>query len=213
MKWALTAVTADDHERLDAIAQMHMDLLDFGPMAPLGKRFVRTIGYQMPIHDGLMSVACIEVDGRLAGFIGYTEQAKGFFSAALRAHPFKLCGLLLLAVLQKPSRLVALYHAARVITARESTDDAGESPAEITAIAAAEEFTNRQFVRAHGLRVSEELINHAKKDLQGRGVRRLRGTIDGFNKATVMMFGQLGATITSLEQAGEPMFAATFDLD
>jgi len=210
----IITVEATDAGRLDVIAKLHLKLFSFGPMSPFGERFVRILGYELPIRDGLMQLACMEIEGVIVGFIAYTVDAKGFYAAALKNHWLRVLAMTISSIIAKPSRLGAALRAARVARERSSAKDVPEEGmAEITAIAVLPEYGGAEYARRTGIRVSSELIAHAKSDVKHLGARQLRGVIDGFNRPAVMMFGLSGATVTPFEQAGEPMYSIVFDLD
>lgn len=209
----IVSIAPDDGERLDAIAALHISLLPFGPMSPFGKKFVRALGYELPVRDGSMQIAGMEVDGELVGYIAYTKDARGFYGATIKKHFLHICWLTFRSLIAKPVRIGSVFRALRILRSRTNVDDIPSDTAEITAIAVSPEFSSAEFVRESGVRVSQDLVLFAKDDLRTQGIRVLRGVIDGFNKAAVMMFGHLGASIEKYEQAGESMYVINLKLE
>ena len=105
-----------------AIAEMHMELLHFGPIAALGERFVREICYQKEAEEGVMQLAMCEVDGAPAGFVAYTSLPYVFHQGIINKHWIRASYLAMLSILQKPSRIVRLSRIARTIKARIEPD-------------------------------------------------------------------------------------------
>lgn len=206
------SVSADDREWLTEVALLHIDLLSFGPMSPFGTDFVRVVGYELPIRDGLMQLACIKIDGQIVGFIAYAQDAQNFYKAALSQHIVRTAWMTIRALFARPTRVAALLRAIKVAKDRSGNCQIEKNTAEITAIAVRPEFSDAEFVRRTGIRASRELVTHALRKVAQGGAKRLRGVIDGFNKPAVMMFGQLGAEISNFEQAGEPMYAIVLDV-
>ena len=54
---------------LRTVSAMHMELLDFGPMAGLGEPFIRKACYGMHMRDGTLRCALCELDGDPVGFV------------------------------------------------------------------------------------------------------------------------------------------------
>ena len=69
VKFTLREIDPGDRQGLEQIATLHMELLDYGPMAGLGKRFVREICYQAHMQDEMLRVVLAEVNGEPAGFV------------------------------------------------------------------------------------------------------------------------------------------------
>lgn len=198
---------------LRKVSEMHMELLDFGPMAGLGEPFIRKACYGMHMKDGSLRCAVYEVDGNPAGFIAWTDRAISFHREGLRKH-WLYAGLSLAqSLLMDPRRILALGRALRVVGSRRSESGALRDPlGEIVCIAVKRAYLKREFAPREGVSISEALIEHAGDRLRALGVDRMRALVDKPNKAALMLYHKLGATFESYDQAGEPMVEVWLDL-
>lgn len=199
---------------LRKLSAMHMELLDFGPMAGLGEPFIRQACYGMHMRDGTLRCALCEVDGNPAGFVAYTDRSISFHREGLSKH-WLYAGLTLLQSLARdPRRCLALGRALRVVASRRGESQHHSDPlGEIVCIAVKPEYLRPEFVKKHEVRISESLIDHVAEQLRGHGVARMRALVDADNTAALFLYHKLGASFEGYEQAGEPMVEVWFELD
>ena len=117
-EFRLREIEWHDAEGLQAVARLHMELLDYGPMAGLGERFIRDAIYQQHVRDGSLRVALYEVDGVPVGFVAYTDNPWTFHRVTLRRHWLHTAWILLLALAREPARLRKVVRAIRVVLSR-----------------------------------------------------------------------------------------------
>ncbi|MDJ0927462.1 MAG: GNAT family N-acetyltransferase [Gammaproteobacteria bacterium] len=191
-----------------------MELLDFGPMAALGPRFIREICYALHVKDGTLRVALYTVDDEPAGFVAYTNQSISFHRDSLRRHWPYTIWTLLVSLVQDPRRLIALIRALRTVGSRRSEQELAHDPlGEVVCVAVRPEFLTTKFVRRTGLRISEELIRYAAEKLRHMGVDKMRMIVDDDNRPVLFLYHRLGASFEDYEQAGEPKVHVWFDLN
>lgn len=206
-------VASADEDGLHAVSDLHMELLDFGPLAGLGPRFIREIGYRLHIDDDLLQVALCRVDGEPAGFVSYTARSISFHRQSLGAHWPRVCWILFLSLAADPRRLAKLVRALRVVVSRRKEQRRGSDPmGEVVSIAVRQKFLSNKIVDAQGRRLSVALIEYARERLREQGVDEMRMLVDADNKLALFMYHGLGARMESYEQAGEPMVEVWFDL-
>jgi ribosomal protein S18 acetylase RimI-like enzyme len=202
-----------DDSEIGEVARLHAQILDFGPMSGLGERFVRRIGYELPIKAGLLHVTLAVVDGAIAGFAAYTPHSGTFQQEALRLHRSTVLWTLLRSILEDPRRLWALISAARVIVSRDTYVPApGTKVGEFAALAVRPEYRTAEFFRLTRVRVGEELTRHVIDYMQQAGVDAVRGFVDAHNKPALLMYQRLGARFQECRVGGRPMFQVSFDL-
>jgi len=212
-QWTLHEVKADDKARLDAIADLHMELLDYGPMAGLGWRFVRDVCYAAHMRENLLKVDLVTVDDEPAGFIAYTPYSIGFHREGLGKHWFLAGFVLARSLIARPSRMAKLGRALKVLWSRRGETVLGEDPlGEVVCVAVRKKYLAPSFVRKSGIRLSEFLIRHAQRELPKSGARKLRMIVDADNKPVLMLYHLMGAHFEPYEQAGEPRVHVWFDL-
>jgi ribosomal protein S18 acetylase RimI-like enzyme len=212
--WSLRHVPADDARGLDAIADLHMELLDYGPMAGLGWRFVRDICYQAHMHDDLLRVTLVTVNGEPAGFVAYTSLSISFHRSGLAQHWFRAGTVLAHSLLVRPARILKLARALKVLWSRRGETVLGFDPlGEVVCVAVRKKFLAPSFVRASGIRLSQHLIDHAREQLIKAGAKRMRMIVDADNKPVLMLYHLMGAHFEPYQQAGEPRVHVWFDLE
>jgi hypothetical protein len=212
--WSLREVPADDARGLDAIADLHMELLDYGPMAGLGWRFVRDVCYQAHMQDKLLRVALATVNGEPAGFVAYTSLSISFHRSGLAQHWFKAGLVLAYSLITRPARILKLARALKVLWSRRGETVLGADPlGEVVCVAVRKKFLAPAFVRASGIRLSEYLIGYAREQLAKLGATRMRMIVDADNKPVLMLYHLMGAHFEPYEQAGEPRVHVWFELE
>lgn len=210
----LSAVAADDQRGLNAVADLHMELLGFGPMAGLGWQFVRDICYAAHMRDNLLRVTLAEVDGQPAGFVAYTPYSIGFHRSGLSKHWLQAGFSVLQALVREPARCVKLVRALKVLWSRRGETVLGTDPlGEVVCVAVRKQFLAPAFVRKSGIRLSQALVQHAREKLSAAGASRMRMIVDADNKPVLMLYHLMGAHFENYQQAGEPRVHVWFDLD
>lgn len=206
-------ISPSNVEGLDRVTALHMELLDFGPMAQFGDHFIREMCYAVPLHDGLLHLALAEVDDRPAGFIAYTDQAQTFHRSLFRNHFFEAGWILGISLLRQPRRLLRLPRAVRVVLSRDDLPDTVEdTQAEVVSFAVQPEFLSPAFVRRTGLRVSSLLLDHAFDHFRGAGFTRVRMIVDADNRRALLFYHSLGASFTPCTYGGVPSVLVSIDL-
>jgi hypothetical protein len=109
-----------NREDVDAVATLYENYLGDSPIAGLGPIFLRRFFYKTLIKDGLVYVFTGRRDGRIVSFLSLTPRPLDFVMTGVRAHFFYLSWLMLLTILQKPSRITGILSALRMIGARKS---------------------------------------------------------------------------------------------
>lgn len=212
--WSIRPVQPDDLAALQDVADLHVDLLHFGPMAALGPTFIREICYRKEMEEGVLYLGECRVVDDLAGFIAYTDQPFEFHKSIMKKHWLHAGWLTFLAILMKPSRLLAMGRVAKAIFARigeSHTDDPGMG--EIVCIAVRPDYLKASVVKSLGTRIPEELLQYAATDLaRTYGVQKLRMIVDADNKHALFLYHRLGARFERLTWAGEPKTDVYFDL-
>jgi cyclopropane fatty-acyl-phospholipid synthase-like methyltransferase/ribosomal protein S18 acetylase RimI-like enzyme len=206
-------VDPHDAAALRALARLHVQLLDFGPLAALGERFVSQVCYRMPMLDGLLRAALYYVDGVPVGLVGYTCRSATFHARALRNHWIRAGGLVLGALLADPRRVRRLGRAVRVTVGRGGEKSAQADPsAEVLSIGVLPAYLTPAFVARTGRRISEELLEHAAAYFARAGVPSMRMFVDADNRRTLLFYHRMGAEFQPRQQAGESVVEVRFDL-
>ena len=206
-------IAAGDQAGLEVIGSLHMELLGYGPMAGLGERFVREICYRAHMRDELLRVTLATVDGRPAGFVAYTPYSATFHRSGLSRHLLRAGFETALAVASRPSRLIRLLRALKVLGSRRAENQrVDDSMGEVVCIAVRPDYLKPAFARASGVRLSEALVSLSAAYLRRAGRERMRMLVDADNRPVLMLYHLLGAHFTPYSLGGEPMVEVDFDL-
>ena len=199
---------------LDEVAAMHLELLSFGPMAGMGRRFIREICYRGLLRTGIFRVAICRIDGQAAGFIAYTAKSSQFHRIGLTENWLGACRETMLAIIANPDRIRDLFRSLRVLRSRRSEpDNPPQSDGEVVCVAVRPKYLGRTMKLCSGRRVSVELILYAAKRLSSLGVTKMRMLIDHDNKSVMLLYHSLGGEFTPFEQAGERMYRVDFGIE
>jgi len=208
-------ITHEDKSEMDAVADLHVELLGFGPMAGLGRRFIKDACYTNNMMGGQLKVAIYEIDGVAGGFVAYTDQSISFHRTSLKKHWVRTAFTLMLSLLEDPRRLASLARALAVLGSRRTEHGiVGSDPmGEVVCVAVRPKYLIAEYRLANGSRPGESLIAYSAHQLTDLGVDEMRMLVDADNKAVLFLYQALGARIEQYEQAGEPMFQVWFDLE
>jgi ribosomal protein S18 acetylase RimI-like enzyme len=209
----LVAVRPGDGPAVDAVVELHATLLPFGPMARLGRHFLREHCYRTLLDAGLYDVVLCRVDGRPAGFTAYTDRGVTFSQRAFRTRFVRAGGVALVSVLREQDWPARVRDAASaVLDRREGVDDRRDPLAEVIALAVHPDFTSPAFVRATRVRVSELLVTHCAAAFRSRDLPDMRMWVDADNRGALLFYQALGARIDPAPVARRPSRLVTFDL-
>ena len=209
----LSDVLPSDAAGLDAVAGLHMELLDYGPMAGLGRRFVREVCYRAHMDEGVLRVLLARVGGTPAGFVAITPYSLSFHRSGLRKHAALAAWETLRSIVSQPSRLPKLLRALRVLgSRRHEIEREEEELGEVVCIAVRPQFLSNRFQRESGLRLSQLLVKRSAEYLRRAGVEDMRMLVDADNRPVLMLYHLMGAHFKGYALGGEPMTEVWFDL-
>lgn len=207
-------IARDDGADMDRVADLHIELLGFGPMAGLGRRFIREACYINNMRDDQLKVAVYDIDGATVGFVAYTDRSISFHRTSLKKHWIRTAVTLIRSLLEDPRRIMALMRALAVLGSRRTEHGVvGNDPmGEVVCVAVQPEYLKNEYRLPSGPRPGESLIAFAARRLRKLGVNEMRMLVDADNKAVLFLYRALGARFEKYEQAGEPMVQVWFDL-
>lgn len=209
----LREVDPDDKKTVSKVVSLHLELLDWGPIAGLGRLFLERFCYSVLVRDGLIKLVLYEVNGRPAGFIAYTSYSNTFMRTAIRKHWLFVLFLLKLSVLRDPRILFRLNKSGWLTLSRWSESSPEKDPcAEILAFAVRSEYRNIAFIHNTKLRIPYELVSHAVSYFRGLGLTKMYAVVDEFNKPVQLFFHSLGGKLGRISRKKETMFRINFDL-
>lgn len=202
-------VTPEDAAGLETIAQLHRELLPFGPMAKLGVGFLRDFCYRQLLNDGLLRATVAWVEDIPAGFVAWTDRSITFHRTAIKSHLLLVSALTVRAVLTDPAVVARLPRALRLMFDRRGEQRSWNDPsAEVLAIGVRREYARSRV----GQRLSVGLIEHAATELVTEGFTEMRMLVDADNRAPLLLYHSLGAAFERYQQAGLPVTLVTLPL-
>lgn len=202
-----------DREGLDLATELHMELLNFGPMAQFGDRVIRETIYAPAVASNLLEIAIAEVDGRAAGFVAYTTKPHDFHTKLLHKSFFKAAWALSLSLLTQPRRVRYLPRAFQVIFSRSTLPDAiAEASTEVVCFGVRPEYLTPAFVRQTGLRIGVLLLEHAFAYFRQHDFYDTRMIVDADNHRALLFYQSLGAELTPCIFGGVPSYVVRFTL-
>lgn len=213
VEYRIRQVSTSDADGLKMTTALHMELLNFGPMAQFGDQFIRRICYEIPLRDNLLRVAVAEVDGQPAGFVAYADEAHRFHSALLRDHFIEAGWLMGLSLLRQPRRFLNLPRAVKVVLSRDDLPkDVEKIDTEVICFGVKPEYLTPTFVRKTGLKVGVALLNHAFDYFRAQGHNHVRMIVDADNRRALLFYHTLGAAFTPCIYGGVDSVAVSINL-
>jgi ribosomal protein S18 acetylase RimI-like enzyme len=209
-------IEVDPHnlDQVETIADMHLNLLSWGPLAQLGKLFLVKVCYTLLIKDNLMKAAIYYYDNNPAGFIAYTPYSISFHRTAMKKHWLYVSYILLISIIKNPRLVIHIAKAIHLMISRSSEKEIAEDPsAEILAIGVNEDFRSPHFIQKTGVRISQELLKYAVIEFKKVGLKEMRVVVDVFNKAAIFLYLSLGGRAESFERHGDKMYQIWLNFD
>lgn len=198
---------------VETVASLHLQLLDWGPMARLGKLFLEKFCYTVLLKDGLMKAALYEVEGQPAGFIAYTDKSITFHRFAIRNHLGYVIYLLILSIIRYPWVVARLQKVIYLMLSRRAEKELRKDlQAEVLAIGVLQEYRSPVFIRKTGLRISEQLIDHVASYFRSVGFKKMRLIVDADNRPALICYHNLGGRFEPYELAGVPSVLVWFEI-
>ncbi|MEO7964053.1 MAG: hypothetical protein ABIT38_09115 [Gemmatimonadaceae bacterium] len=190
-----------DERDIAAVVSLHADMLGTGPIALLGKAFMRDFYYRRLVAGNV--VQChIAHDGETpVGFIAWTTE-KELGAAIQRRYPFSFALAIAKSIISSPSRLKVLLSLARFSRVRgpQPTAAASESrQGELISLAVRPEFTTRKYLSQTKRRHSLELLRAAIEGLRDAGIDRFHGYVERKNRAMLFVYQGLGCELLPVE--------------
>jgi hypothetical protein len=198
-------------ERLDprnasdvgAVATLHESLLEGSPLARMGARFLRECFYSRMLADRLYDCLICRADGRIVGFLTYTDRPADFMSQGLRRHFFSIARIMVTSVVLQPRQLRDLLFVARLIRDRSATPQNGALRNSAEALSLAVSEADQKLIPVGGTtRVAVRLFHEMASDLRERGAHRIVLHVDPKNRAANMFYSALGCRFQSTTHAG-----------
>lgn len=196
-------------------AQLHLELFrNIGMIAQLGERVLQRFCYGRLIKDGLMRASMAVVDGQPAGLCAYTVDSQAVFRAIVGSHFPVMLREVLMAAVTSPRIILGFPQAARLVWERRTERLESDRPvAEMLAFGVRQEFRNREFLRATGIRVSEQLLYHTLMSAKAMGVREGRGVVLAHNRPAVAFLRMRANRVRPYDNAAQPSVEVWYDLD
>ena len=198
---------------VNAVATLHESLLAGSPLARMGGRFLREYFYSRLLADGLYDCLVCRADGRIVGFLTYTDRPAEFMSLGLRRHFVSIARIMLASVVRQPSLIRDLLFVARLMRDRSATPDNGALRNAAEALSLAVSERHQELVPEGGsTRVAVRLFHEMASDLRKRGGQRVVLHVDPKNRAANLFYSALGCRFYSTTHAGLTRYLFEYQL-
>ena len=213
LNYMLLEIDPNDREDVKTITRMHIDLLKkWGPMAQLGRIFLRHFSYTVLVRNDLMRVVLSRIDGKPAGFIAFTPFSTTFLRTALKKYWIYVMVLTVISILLNPTNLLRIARAIRLMISRFKEKSLASDPsAEILAIGVLPQYRDFKFIHNTGIRISHDLLSYAASFFRKLGLKKMRAVVDSPNTETLLFYRSIGATFEPYERQGESMYQVWID--
>lgn len=176
------------------LTRLHESLLAESAVAAVGQRFMERFYYSILPREGLIFGVVAYVDGRPAGFVVATDDSAGFMRAAVRRWWPYVGWLVATSILRSPKSMKAVWDVCYAI--RKRALRRLEARGEILSLGVCAEYRTTSFMRHSGLRISNDLLDHAVAQLAKRGVCVVRALVNAENIATKLFYCERGWSLS-----------------
>ncbi|MEW5915611.1 MAG: hypothetical protein AB1762_04365, partial [Gemmatimonadota bacterium] len=161
-----------DRADVEAVSALHEQFLADSVVSKMGPAFVRNVYYSKLLKDKLYDCFVCRHDGKVVGFLSYTDRPGDFMSRGLKRHFFSVAWNVGWTVLTSPKRLKDVLFVLKLMTARgESGNDEYLKSGAAEALSMAVFAGFQKLVPEGGKsRVAVRLIEEMAADLGKRGV-------------------------------------------
>jgi ribosomal protein S18 acetylase RimI-like enzyme len=174
--------------RIADVSDLHSELLPSSPVVKLGRPFLECFYYRVLPAQGHIFGAVAYVDGFPAGFIAATADSQGFLRRAARQHFFSIAWLVVQSILAKPSRVVGLWEAVRLMRARTPLRS-GSTLGEILSVGVRPGYRKGSGGAGH---LASRLMSVALEQLRSAGAHAVVSVVDQDNAASRRYFESHG---------------------
>jgi ribosomal protein S18 acetylase RimI-like enzyme len=147
--------------------------------------------YKILPHEGLIFSAVAYVDESPVGFITATHDSTGFMQIALKQYWPQILWLVGTSLLLAPNSIGPVWESWRVMRNRAQVKT-GELQGEILSFGVLSAYREPSFIRQSGLRISNDLLEHAVGQIYARGVRKIRAIVCAENNPAKLFYSGLG---------------------
>jgi len=182
----------DDPDQVDAIAQLHTELLPWSIPARLGHHFMTRFYFTNLAASDLISCDLYAHEGKYVGFNVFTKYPGSFMREGIRRHFFTLCRISARIFASVPRRLAALLG----MVQKDAWLRADQSVrAGYWLTFGVLESYRRMKIDERGMRVSTALVQAMLDYFREEGFNRVDGGVERNNKSAIFFYHACGFTI------------------
>lgn len=209
---SLARLDSRDAVAVDAVARLHETHLPDSPIVRIGPRFMRELYYKPLVADGLVRCIIARADGRIVGFLSYTDDPYRFMTRGIRRHFGGLSWVLAREAFARPALLAEALVAARIIIERRAVPARSvEGVGEALSMAIEREYT--RWVPPGGeSRLAIRFFDTMAADLAESGCQSLELNVDPARLAPNLFYSSLGCTLKRTVIAGRVVHRYGYDL-
>jgi len=209
---SLARLDSRDAAAVDAVARLHETHLPDSPLVRIGPRFMRELYYKSLVADGLVRCLIARADGRIVGFLSYTDDPYRFMTRGIRRHFGGLLWVLAREAFARPALLAEALVAARIMIERRAAPAPSiEGVGEALSMAIEREYL--RWVPPGGeSRLAIRLFDTMAADLAESGCQRLELNVDPARLAPNLFYSSLGCTLERTVIAGRAVHRFGYEL-
>jgi hypothetical protein len=197
-----------------AVADLHREYLSDSPVVKMGRHFLQSFYYGECVQTGLIGCMLCRVDGRVVGFISYTEHPDDFMIRGMRRGFVRLAWWIAVSVAMGSTRIKDLVFVLRLMRERSRTSnrDAAQGVGEVLSMVVLPEYQSH-VLPGGDCRLAVRLFESTAKHFRNRSFKRLRMHVQPSNVASNMFWNALGCRFEKTAAAGVPVYRYLYDLE
>ncbi|MCC6772800.1 MAG: hypothetical protein IT360_16545 [Gemmatimonadaceae bacterium] len=198
---------------VDRVATLYEENLADSPVVLLGPRFLREFFFKALVESDLLGCLVCRVDGRVIGFLSWTNHPGDFIGRGIKRHCIGLSWIMLKGIVEKPSTIKQILAAMRIVGKRSGDAGKAHDPHAIEAISLVVPPEFQKHVPEGGkarttVRLVQDLAAHAR----AQGTERVLYVVQPRNKASSIFFAVMGCELNKRSYAGEEVYVYTHHL-
>lgn len=202
----------DNSDDVAGVTYLHANYLDDSPVLLMGERFLEDFYYTSLVRDELVHVVICKHEGKIVGFISYTEDPFRFIARGMRKHFLRLCWITVRSVIARPSLLADVFSVLRVSSDRSSeTPKDQEHIGEVLSLVAHPDFQKKKPEGGES-RMTVRLFEEAAAHYAAAGFRKVRLNVKPENRASNIFCSVMGCTLAKITVDGVPFHQFTYEM-
>jgi hypothetical protein len=199
-----------EDNNLESISVLHEKVLPESIFAVFGKEFLSKYFYKEVTKNEHLFCDIYEFDGRIIGFITYTDDSRRTFLRQLMSQPFLISFVLMKSIFKNFHKLKFLLFSIYFLF-KQQKSMLPDVSAEILSFAVLPEYRvhtkdttsgaikETAFYREHGIRVGEELFNNMVMNLKRLNCKKFKIMTPANNAGSNSFYKKMGCELSGIK--------------